>query len=121
METNEIQKTMAIKKPPVLRLVFILNAILMFLPFVFYYIFQTKNITIEGFDPTIMLYTGGAYILNFILMVFSILKRNLIGFRAVFVILFLISIPGQAYLGFLIAIISLLLSFTKKIKLYFKQ
>ena len=66
----------------------------------------------------IMIYTGIGYILSFALMVTSILKRNLIAFRSVFVLVILISLPTKAYIGIVFAIVSLLLSLHKKIRLY---
>ena len=40
-------------KPIQLRIIFILNALMMFLPFIFYYVFTTKDISIEGFKPNV--------------------------------------------------------------------
>lgn len=106
------------KKPIILRVVFLLNALLMFLPFIFYYIFTSKNIQVDGLEPIHMIYTGIGYILSFALMVTSILRRNLIAFRSVFVLVILISLPTKAYIGIVFAIVSLLLSLHKKIRLY---
>ena len=36
------------KKPYQLRIIFILNALMMFLPFIFYYVITTKGIKIRG-------------------------------------------------------------------------
>ena len=107
------------KKPIPLRIIFILNALMMFLPFVFYYVFTTKEISIDGLDPMYMVYTGIAYIISFALLVFFILKRNFIGFRIMFFINILIALPAKAYIGILIAIISIAISFTPKVKAYF--
>ncbi len=108
-----------VKKPIQLRIIFILNALMMFLPFVFYYVFTTKDISIDGLDPIYMVYTGIAYILSFALLVSFILKRNIIGFRIMFFINVLIALPAKAYIGILVAIISMAISFTPKVKAFF--
>ncbi len=108
-----------VKKPIQLRIIFILNALMMFLPFVFYYVFTTKNISIDGLDPILMVYTGFAYILSFILLVLTILNRKLIPFRIIFAVNILIAIPAGAFLGILVAIISLIISFNAKVKTFF--
>ena len=115
METSKPK----LHKPTVLRIIFILNAVLTFLPLIFYYIVTSKDINV-GYDPVLMLYTAGGYSLIFIVMVISILKKNLMVFRSVFVISFLISIPAKAYIGMLFVLISFALTFHKKIKAYFK-
>ena len=114
--TTTIEK---IKKPIQLRIIFILNALMMLLPFVFYYVFTTKDISIDGLDPIMMVYTGIAYIISFIILVSSILKRKLMLFRIMFCINILIAIPASAYIGILFAIISMAISFTKKVKAFF--
>ena len=109
-------------KPIALRIIFILNAIMMILPFVFYYVFTTKNISIGDLDPTWMIYTGIAYIISFVFLVRFILKRNIKAARVVFLVNILIAIPASAYIGILVAIISLLLSFlNKKVLAYFNS
>lgn len=37
-----------VQKPILLRIIFILNALMMILPFVFYYVFTTNDISIGG-------------------------------------------------------------------------
>ncbi len=113
------QSATLVKKPILLRVIFILNALMMILPFVFYYVFTTKDISINGLNPTYMLYTGIAYIVSFALLVNFILKRNIMGARIMLVINFLIALPAKAYIGFLVALISMGLSFTKPVKEYF--
>ncbi len=108
-----------VQKPIQLRIIFILNALMMFLPFVFYYVFTTQDISIDGLDPMMMVYTGIAYIISFIILVPSILKRNIILFRVMFGINVLIAIPAGAYIGIVVAIISVALSFNKKVKAFF--
>lgn len=112
--------TKKIKKPIQLRIIFILNALMMILPFIFYYVFTTQEISIGNLDPIYMVYTGIAYILSFIFLVFFILKKNIIGFRIMFVVNTIIALPASAYIGILIAIISMATSFTPKVKLFFE-
>tara|TARA_B100000497_G_C7658460_1_gene396467 strand:- start:499 stop:813 length:315 start_codon:yes stop_codon:yes gene_type:complete len=96
-----------------------MNALMMVLPFGFYYAFTTNEISIDGLHPNTMLYTGIAYIASFIALVFSILKRNLALFRLLLIINFLIALPAKAYIGMVIEVISILLSFHKKVKKFF--
>ncbi len=110
----------SIKKPAPLRVIFILNALMMLLPFVFYFVFTTKNITVGTLDPMWMVYTGIAYIISFAILVYFLANRKLLGARIMFVINILIAIPAGAYIGILVAIISLSLSFfNKKVLAYF--
>lgn len=118
--TNQKSANELPPKPIALRVVFILNALMMFLPFIFYYVITSKEITIGELDPQIMIYTGIAYILSFIPLVYFILKRNVKGFRVMFIVNILIALPASAYIGILVAIISLLISFfNAKVKGYF--
>jgi hypothetical protein len=110
-----------IKKPIQLRVIFILNALMMILPFVFYYVFTTNDIRIGNVDPMWMIYTGIAYIASFVVLVASILKRNMLLVRIMFGVNILIAIPVGAYIGMLIAVISIALSFNSKVKAYFAQ
>lgn len=110
----------SIKKPAPLRVIFILNALMMILPFVFYAVITSKNIKIGNLDPILMVYTGLAYIASFAVLVFFLIKRNLVGARIVFLANIAIAIPTGAYIGILIAIISLALSFfNQKVLGYF--
>ncbi|MDT7832353.1 hypothetical protein RQM59_08175 [Flavobacteriaceae bacterium S356] len=113
-------KNTSIKKPIPLRIIFILNALMMILPFVFYYVFTTNNIQVGDLNPIWMVYTGIAYIISFVLLVFTILKRNSNAAKAIFLVNIMIAIPAGAYIGMLIAIVSLLLIFfNAKVKEYF--
>lgn len=116
--TNSTNK---VKKPVQLRIIFLLNALMMFLPFVFYYVFTTNDISIDGLDPMYMVYTGIGYIISFIVLVTSILKRNLMLFRIIFGINVLIAFPAGAYIGILIAVISIAISFNNKVKEFFSS
>ena len=111
-----------IHKPIPLRVIFILNALMMVLPFIFYYVFTTQDVSIDGLDPMYMAYTGLAYIVSFIILVFFLVRRNLLGSRAVFLLNILIALPASAYIGILVAVISLSLSFfNKKVLSYFSH
>ena len=111
-----------VKKPTALRVIFILNALMMVLPFVFFLVFTTNNITVGDLDPMWMVYTGVAYILSFAVLVYCLTNRLLWGARIVFLINILIAIPAGAFIGIAIAIISLALSFfNKKVLAYFED
>ena len=107
------------KKPIPLRITFILNALMMILPFVFYFVITLNQIKVGTLDPNWMIYTGIAYIFSFILLVFFILTRNFTGYRIMFFVNILIAIPAGAFIGMVIALVSFGLSFNKKIKAYF--
>ena len=106
-------------KPILLRVIFVLNALMMILPFVFYYVITNNEITIGGLDPQYMIFTGIAYIISFLFLVFFILKRNIIGARIIFILNVIIAIPAKAYIGILVALISMGLSFSSKVKAFF--
>lgn len=109
-----------LKKPILLRAIFIMNGLLMFLPFFFYYAITSKILDVGGeLDPMWMIYTGIAYIALFATLVFCILKRNIMGVRAVLIITLLASLPASAYIGIVVSLISLALSFTAQVKAYF--
>jgi len=110
-----------IKKPIPLRVIFILNALMMFLPFGFYAFFTSNDISIEGLNPMYMVYTGLGYIASFVILVGSILKKKIGLLRIVLLINILIALPAKAYIGIIVAIISILISFTKKVKTYFNN
>jgi len=115
MSNNEV------KKPIALRVIFILNALMMILPFVFYGVFTSQNITVGDLKPIWMVYTGIAYIISFIFLVYCLLNRIQLGARIIFVLNIIIAIPVGAYIGILVAIISLSLSFfNKKVLGYFE-
>lgn len=118
--TSNVSATALPPKPIPLRVIFILNALMMILPFVFYYVITSKEIIIGGLDPSWMIYTGLAYIASFAALVYFILQRNIMGARIMFVINILIALPASAYIGIAVSIISLLLSFFNgKVKAYF--
>ncbi len=93
------------------KLILVLNGIMGILPFVFYLVFTTQDIRVGDLDPIWMIYTGIAYIVSFAILLILISKRSMRGIRAIFVLNILIAIPAGAYIGMVIAIISLALSF----------
>jgi len=110
----------SISKPIPLRIIFILNALMMILPFVFYYVFTTKNISIGDLDPIWMVYTGIAYVVSFIFLAYCLKNRKLLGARIMFIINILIALPASAFIGILVAVISLAIAFfNKKVLAYF--
>ena len=114
------ESTSQVKKPAVLRVIFILNALMCLLPFGFYYVFTTQEITVGNPDPMWMVYTRIAYILSFIFLVYFMANRKLVGTRTMFLVNIIIAIPAGAYFGIAVAIISLALSFfNKKVQAYF--
>lgn len=109
-----------VKKPIPLRVIFILNALMVLLPFVFYFVFTTQNITVGNLNPIWMVYTGLAYLVSFALLVYFLVNRQQLGARIIFVINILIALPAGAYIGILVALISLALSFfNEKVRSYF--
>lgn len=119
--TTQEASTDTKKKPIPLRIIFILNGLMMILPFVFYTVFTVKDITIGDLDPIRMVYTGIGYILSFAAMVFFILKRKLLAIRIIIGLNILIALPAGAYIGILIALISFGLTFHGKVKAYFED
>ena len=112
--------TSQIKKPVALRVIFILNALMCVLPFGFYYVFTTQDITVGTLDPMWMVYTGIAYVASFVFLVYFLANRKLTGARVVFIVNVLIAIPAGAYIAIFIAIVSMTLSFfNKKVVAYF--
>lgn len=109
-------------KPIPLRVIFLLNALMTILPFIFYWVFTSNDITVGDLDPMWMIYTGIAYIISFIFLVYYLKSRKLLGARVVFGFNILIAIPAGAYIGIAIALISLSLSFfNQKVLTYFQS
>ena len=110
------------EKPKQLRIIFILNALMMVLPFVFFGVATLKGLSsLKGVETILMVYTGIAYIISFAVLVSFILKKNIIGFRIMFVINVLIAFPAKAFLGIIVAIVSIILSFNSKVISYAAQ
>lgn len=111
------------KKPPLLRVIFILNALKIILALgllIGFKYFDLKVGSVSGQSAVTMIFwTMIGYIATFAAIVTSILRRSIIGLRAAIVVDFLISIPSKAFIGFAIAVISMGLSFTQSVKAYF--
>ena len=110
-------------KPPLLRVIFILNALKIFLALgllVGFKYFDLQVGSVGGPSAvSLIFWTMIGYIATFAAIVASILKRSIIGLRVAIVVDFLISIPAKAFVGFVVALIGLGLSFTKPVKAYF--
>lgn len=112
-------QTQIVKKPIPLRIIFILNVLKILISFTFFIVFTVKDISLGGIDRNIILYTSLAYVLTFAVMVFSILKKNILGLRIIPLVDIAISIPASAFIGIGVGVISLALSFHNKVKAYF--
>ena len=108
----------ALIKPIKLRIIFILNAIMMILPYVFYYLLTSGKLDVN-LPPEYMLYTAAAYAVTFAALVTSILKKNMILLRLIIVLNIMIALPTKAFIGIGVAIVSMILSLTKEVKVYF--
>ena len=110
-------------KPPLLRVIFILNALKILLTLGFFVAFKFYGFeagSLKGDSAAnLMLLTGLGYVLTFAGIVASILNRNLTGIRAAIVADFLVSIPATAFIGFAIAIVSMALTFTRTVRAFF--
>ena len=66
-----------------------------------------------------MLLCALGYIVTFAAMVISILRRSMLGLRLAIVADVFVSIPPRAPIGFLVAAISIALTFSASVKAYF--
>ena len=111
------------EKPPLLRVIFILNALKILLALgllIGFKYFDLQVGSVSGPSAvTLIFWTMIGYIFTFAVIVTSILKRSIKGLRAAIVVDFLISIPAKAFVGLAIAVIGLGLSITKPVKAYF--
>ncbi|MFY2824198.1 hypothetical protein [Ruegeria sp. MALMAid1280] len=118
-----IDPTTGASKPVTLRVIFILNALKILLAFGFFTAFKFYGLQVgELVGPqaaNLMLYTMLGYLVTFACIVASILKRSIVGIRAAIAVDFLVSIPATAIIGFIIAIISMVLTFTASARAYF--
>lgn len=118
-----IDPTPGASKPVTLRMIFILNALKILLAFGFFTAFKFYSLQVgELAGPqaaNLMLYTMLGYMVTFACIVASILKRSLIGIRAAISVDFMVSIPATAVIGFIIAIISMGLTFTASVRAFF--
>jgi len=110
-------------KPPLLRAIFILNALKIVLAIGLIIGFQFFDLQVGSVSGpsavTMIFWTMLGYIATFAAIVVSILKRSVTGLRAAIAVDFLISIPSKAFIGMAIAIIGMGLSFTPPVKAYF--
>jgi hypothetical protein len=111
------------KKPPLLRAIFILNALKILLAvglLVGFKYFDLKVGSVSGPSAVTMIFwTMLGYVATFAAIVTSILKRSIVGLRTAIVFDFIISIPSKAFVGFAVALIGMGLSFSGPVKEYF--
>lgn len=110
-------------KPPLLRVIFILNALKIVLTFCFFLAFKFFGLSVHGLEgasaANLMLLTMGGYMVAFAGIVASILKRSLPGIRVAIAADFLMSLPAKAPIGFAIAFIGMGLTFAPSVRAYF--
>jgi len=106
-------------KPIFLRVIFVLSALLIVAATGFYIAIGIMGISIGGAVASTILYTLIGRIVLFGAMIYFILNRNMAGLRACIGLNFLISIPGKAIIGFVVAAICMALTFTPSVKRYF--
>ena len=106
------------KKPIQLRIIFILNALMMFLPFLVHFLVTNNKIEMDVV-PMYVIYTGIAYIISFGALVYCTVNRKFFAFRTMFVINLLIALPVGVDGGMVVAIVSFILSHTKQVKSFF--
>lgn len=110
-------------KPPLLRAIFILNALKIFLALGLLVGFKYFDLEVGSVSGpaavTMIFWTMLGYIVTFAAIVTSILKRSITGLRTAIAVDFVISIPAKAFVGFAVAVIGLGLSFSRPVKDYF--
>jgi len=120
---STVDTNIGFAKPIKLRIIFILNALKIFLTLGFFLAFKYGDFVVQGLEgdsaASLMLYTMFGYMAAFAVMVFSILRRNILGLRIAIAVDFLISIPAKAFIGFAVALIAMALTFTKPVTDYF--
>lgn len=107
-------------KPKSVRAIFIMNALKIVLALGFFLVFTFTDIRVGDLGPSTILYTLIGYIVFFAGMVASILKRSILGLRISIILDFLSSIPSTAIIGFVVAIVSMVLTFSKTAAAYFQ-
>jgi hypothetical protein len=111
------------KKPGMLRAIFIINALLVITGFTFYFVFSARtNAGIEtlGIPPSTLLTMAIIYLGMFVTIVISILKKMIWGMRIALLTTIVTSIVIiLAPIGIGLAAISLGLSFGKPVVAYF--
>ena len=120
---STVDTNVGLDKPPLLRVIFILNALKILLALgllVGFKYYGLKVGSVSGPSAVTMIFwTMLGYIATFAAIVTSILKRSIIGLRIAIVVDFLISIPAKAVIGLVVAAIGMGLSFTMPVKAYF--
>lgn len=110
-------------KPPLLRVIFILNALKIFLALGLLIGFKYLGLKVGSVSGppavTMIFWTMLGYIATFAAIVTSILKRSIVGLRAAIAFDLLISIPSKAFVGFAVALVGMGLSFSKPVVNYF--
>ena len=106
------------KKPIQIRIIFILNALMMFLPFFVYFLVTNNKIKMDVV-PMHVVYTGIAYIISFGALVYCILNKKFFVFRAMFFINLLIALPVGVDGGIVVTIVSFILSHSKQVQSFF--
>lgn len=110
-------------KPPLLRVIFILNALKIFLAIGLIVGFKYYDLTVGSVSGdsavTLISWTLLGYIATFAAIVTSILKHSITGLRVAIAVDFLISIPAKAFVGFAVAAVGMALSFSAPVKAYF--
>lgn len=107
------------EKPILLRAIFILSALLILIASGFYIAIGVMGYSIGGADASLILITLIGRIALFGAMIYFILNRNMLGLRACIGANFLISIPGTAIIGLVVAAVCMALTFTPSVKRYF--
>ena len=120
---STIEPDIGFNKPPLLRVIFILNALKIVLSLgliVGFKYFDLQVGSVSGASAvTLIFWTMIGYIATFAAIVTSILKRSIVALRVAIAVDFLISIPAKAFIGFAIALIGMALSFSGSVKTYF--
>ena len=120
---STIEPDIGFNKPPLLRVIFILNALKIVLSLgliVGFKYFDLQIGSVSGASAvTLIFWTMIGYIATFAAIVTSILKRSIVALRVAIAVDFLISIPAKAFIGFAIALIGMALSFSGSVKTYF--
>ncbi|WP_412563773.1 hypothetical protein [Thalassobius sp. MITS945101] len=110
-------------KPLTLRAIFILNALKVLLTLGFFAAFKWGGFALHGLAgdsaAQLMLVAAAGYAAAFGLIVASILNRQIRGIRTAIVLDLLISIAAGGPIGYVIAAVSMWLSFTGPVKRYF--
>ena len=119
MQSNTVGK----EKPIPLRIIFILNVLKILLTIGFfmafrYYGFEAGELAGDA-GARVMMYALIGYLVAFSAIVYSILKRSLMGLRTAIIADFAVSVLAVAPIGFVVAAISMLLSFNQAVKSYF--